>query len=142
MHNRLFDFGESSSTLADCPDVIKTPVKDLLTTGIAIISGSLPVGLCDEVRNGFIEFARRNSNICHRYQDKYDHYPRIINLHTAYKPLFELFRHNVAALAVQDYLFGDGTVLYTSLFYERGSSQAIHRDTPYFATRPEYRYRM
>jgi len=31
-------------------------------------------------------------------------------------------------------------VLYTSLFYERGSAQDVHRDTPYFTTRPEYRY--
>jgi ectoine hydroxylase-related dioxygenase (phytanoyl-CoA dioxygenase family) len=31
-------------------------------------------------------------------------------------------------------------VLYTSLFYERGSAQEVHRDTPVFVTRPEYRY--
>ena len=29
------------------------------------------------------------------------------------------------------------TSLYTSLFYETGSEQPIHRDTPLFCTRPE-----
>jgi hypothetical protein len=30
--------------------------------------------------------------------------------------------------------------LYSSIFYETGSQQSLHRDTPVFTTRPEYLY--
>ena len=139
MSNRLMD-AESAETLSDCPPAIATHVQELLTTGVTVIRHSLPTAMCDGIRNGFIDFAARNANIFGMYRDESGHYPRIINLHLIYKPLFELFRSNVATLMVQDYLFESETVLYTSLFYERGSSQTIHRDTPYFSTRPEYRY--
>jgi ectoine hydroxylase-related dioxygenase (phytanoyl-CoA dioxygenase family) len=138
--NRLLDLHDEQRTLSQCPRAVVAHVEDLLKTGVTIIRQSLPADLCDEIRNGFIEFATKNEAIFRPYRDEHGHYPRIVNLHTTYKSLFELFRCNVLALAVQDYLFDGETVLYTSLFYERGSSQPPHRDTPYFATRPEYRY--
>jgi phytanoyl-CoA hydroxylase len=139
MSNRLLNLIRGGRSTR-CPPAIAPHVEELQKTGVTIIRQSLPVALCDEIRNGFIDFAAKNANIFRTYQDEYGHYPRIVNLHLIYKPLFELFRRNVVALKVQDYFFEGETVLYTSLFYERGSSQAIHRDTPYFTTRPEYRY--
>lgn len=112
-----------AGTLIQCPRVIAPNVEELLKTGVTIIRQSLPAALCDEIRNGFIDFAAKNSNIFRMYQDEYGHYPRIINLHLIYKPLFELFRRNVTALMIQDYLFESETVLYTSLFYERGQAR-------------------
>jgi hypothetical protein len=105
-----------------------------------VIPAGLPCQLCDQIREGFVKFANQNRAIFDTYKDEYGHYPRIINLHTAYKPLFELFRRNEIALHLQDYLFGNEAVVYTSIYYERGSAQSIHRDTPYFSTKPEYRY--
>jgi phytanoyl-CoA hydroxylase len=140
MFNKLFDTADTGSTLSQCPEPIKPYVREILQTGITVIPASLPTDLCDQVRDGFVNFAEKNLEIFGLYKDEYGHYPRIINLHTAYKPLFDLFKSNEKALKVQDYLFGDETVVYTSLFYERGSAQSIHRDTPYFTTRPEYRY--
>jgi phytanoyl-CoA hydroxylase len=138
--NRLMDFSEQYSTFSQCPPTITTNVEELLTTGVTVIKDSLPAPVCDELRNGFIDFSSHNEEIFSLYRDQYGHYPRIVNLHTAYKPLFDLFERNSIALEIQDYLFDGESVLYTSLFYERGSSQSIHRDTPYFTTRPEYRY--
>jgi phytanoyl-CoA hydroxylase len=138
--DRLFDPHETGATLSQCPADIKTYVRDLLCTGFAIIPRSLPDRICDDVRNGFIDLAARNEDIFGQNRDEHGHYPRIVNLHTVYAPLFDLFRYNKIALAVQDYLFEAETVLYTSLFYERGSAQSIHRDSPVFTTRPEYRY--
>ncbi len=140
MTDRLFDVGESAATLLHCPVPIKHYVRQLLTTGVTVIPGSLPGTLCDEVRNGFIAFAKQNEEIFSLSRDEYGHYPRIVNLHTVYRRLFDLFQKNEIVLAVQDYLFGGETVVYTSLFYERGSAQEVHRDSPLFVTRPEYRY--
>ena len=68
------------------------------------------------------------------------HYPRIGNLHAAMPELVPLFTRNPIWLQVQDVLFGAPTALDTSLFYEVGSEQSMHRDTPLFTTRPEYLY--
>jgi phytanoyl-CoA hydroxylase len=140
MPNRLMNFADAERTLSQCPPAIRGYVTDLLQTGITVIRGALPAYLCDNLRDGFVDFAYRNPRIFNQYQDEYGHYPRIINLHVVFAPLFDLLQQNPIALGVQDYLFDSETVLYTSLFYERGSGQPVHRDTPYFATRPEYRY--
>lgn len=61
-----------------------------------------------------------------------------MNLHCALPELAALFTCN-PALPFLDLLLGEAT-LYTSLFYEKGSAQDIHRDTPYFWTNPGYRF--
>ncbi|MGD0569767.1 MAG: phytanoyl-CoA dioxygenase family protein [Candidatus Sulfotelmatobacter sp.] len=138
--NRLFDFHDERRTLSECPRSIAPHIEELVNDGVTVIPGSVPPTLCDEVLSGFMDFERKNETIFRPYRDEHNHYPRIVNLHMVYKPLFELFRRNVVALAVQDYLFERETALFTSFFYKRGSGFSIHRDTPFFATRPEYLY--
>jgi len=140
MSSRLFDFRDEQRTISECPRAIAPHIEELLTEGVTVIRRSVPATLCDEVRSGFLDFERKNEKIFRPYRDEHNHYPRIVNLHVVYKPLFELFRRNVVALAVQDYLFDRETVLYTSFFYKRGSGFSIHRDTPFFATKPDYLY--
>jgi ectoine hydroxylase-related dioxygenase (phytanoyl-CoA dioxygenase family) len=88
----------------------------------------------------FNEFAARNADYFDPFRDEFGYLHRIVNLHLAFRPLLKLFAAAKNALAFQDALFGGPTSVYTSLYYERGSSQTIHRDTPYFTTRPEYNY--
>jgi ectoine hydroxylase-related dioxygenase (phytanoyl-CoA dioxygenase family) len=64
---------------------------------------------------------------------------RMVNFHLIHKELQDIFALN-DALEVTDYFFGEPTTLYTSLYFEVGSAQAFHRDTPYFWTNPGYRY--
>jgi phytanoyl-CoA hydroxylase len=64
---------------------------------------------------------------------------RMVNMHLALPELQRLFERN-AALPVVDELFGEPTTLYTSLYFEIGSAQDPHRDTPYFWTNPGYAY--
>ena len=66
-------------------------------------------------------------------------YRRIVNLHSKLSSAKPLFSSNTA-LATTDYFFDESTTLYTSLFFERGSGQDCHRDTPYFWTNPGYGY--
>jgi ectoine hydroxylase-related dioxygenase (phytanoyl-CoA dioxygenase family) len=63
-----------------------------------------------------------------------------VNLHLVFKPMLKLFTDNPTSLGVQDAFFGKPTSIYTSLFFERGTGQPIHRDTPVFSTKPEYQY--
>jgi ectoine hydroxylase-related dioxygenase (phytanoyl-CoA dioxygenase family) len=72
--------------------------------------------------------------------DGFGHLYRVVNLHLAVDELANAFVNEVRGLAVCDRFFGARTALYTSLYYERGSEQDLHRDTPYFCTRPTGRY--
>jgi ectoine hydroxylase-related dioxygenase (phytanoyl-CoA dioxygenase family) len=111
-----------------------------LRDGYVVIPNSVAPEACDEILAEFRATEARNGHLFSPHLDSDGHYPRMINMHLAVPGLRRLFHENRMALALQDLLFGSETVLYTSLFYERGSGQDIHRDTPYFCTRPEYRY--
>jgi phytanoyl-CoA hydroxylase len=114
--------------------------RQLHDEGFAHIRAGFRDGLIEEVLASVKQALGRNDAIFGKHLDVDGHYPRIINLHMLHQPLLRLFAENPLALAVQDAFFKSRSSLYTSLYYERGSAQATHRDTPYFTTRPEYRY--
>ena len=121
-------------------DLVRDYLGQLLDDGVAHIAGGISAEIVGEVLQSVKECLRRNAAIFGPHLDADGHYPRIINLHVLHRILLRLFAESPVALAVQDAFFGARSCLYTSLYYERGSAQPIHRDTPYFSTRPEYRY--
>jgi phytanoyl-CoA hydroxylase len=123
-----------------CPPDIRPIVESFLDKGYAVIPNSLSADACDALVARFRSFERANHDKLAPFIGADGHYPRLVNIHLAMTELFDAFSRNPRALAIQDFLFDAETCLYTSLFYERGSTQPIHRDTPYFCTRPEYRY--
>ncbi|WP_460415320.1 phytanoyl-CoA dioxygenase family protein [Pseudomonas sp. microsymbiont 2] len=131
------DHGRRLETLE--PDV-RTHVKNLLEDGFTVIRNSFSREECAELIEKFKDFARKNSDKFSKYLDADGHYPRIANLHAAFTDLLKLFEQNTIAYKVQQAMFDATPSLYTSLFYERGSAQDIHRDTPYFSTKPEMYY--
>jgi len=94
--------------------------------------------LCDAAVSEFREIEAGHPNLFKRELD--GRYPRLINFHLASPALRRLYAENHTALAVQDAFFGEPSSLYTTLMYEKGSAQDLHRDTPYFTTRPEHKY--
>jgi hypothetical protein len=120
--------------------VVQGHLDHLRNEGFAHISGGLPAGLVEATLASVKEVLARNAPIFGPHIDADGHYPRLINLHILHQPLLNLFSRNPIALAVQDAFFGEPSAIYTSLYFERGTAQPIHRDTPYFTTRPEYRY--
>lgn len=114
--------------------------RQLHDEGFTRVRSGFPKGAVSEVLESVKRVLRQNQHIFGPHIDADGHYPRIINLHMAHRPLLRLFTENPLALAVQDAFFGSPSAIYTSLYYERGSAQSTHRDTPYFSTKPEYRY--
>ena len=82
----------------------------------------------------------RHQSLVEKNADEYGYLYRVVNLHLAIDELLEAFTANKSGLEVCDEFFGERTCLYTSLYYERGSEQDLHRDTPYFCTKPAGRY--
>lgn len=60
---------------------------------------------------------------------------RLTNSHFFSSEIRDMFTCN-SALEVCDLFFEKKTCVYTSLFFEAGSQQRIHRDSPYFRTEP------
>ena len=114
-------------------------VYSFLEQGFVVVPASVDAKTCDQAVTTFKRFAALNEDKLGPFRDAHGHYPRLVNFHLTIEELMPLFAAN-SALAITDFLFQAETVLYTSLFYERGSAQDVHRDTPYFTTRPEYRY--
>jgi phytanoyl-CoA hydroxylase len=125
---------------AQLDPIVKTHALEVVLKGYTIIKGALSPAACQDTIEAFHRFEQTNEPIFTPNRDAHGHYPRIVNLHCAMPDLLPLFARNKTWLAVQDALFGAPAALYTSLFYQVGSQQQLHRDTPVFCTRPEYLY--
>lgn len=126
--------------MSDIQALIEHHLAELHRDGVTVVRAGLPATLVEQTRLEFQAFARLNDDRFGRHRDADGHFPRIINLHLAFERLMDLFALNPVALGVQDGFFGRPSSIYTSLYYERGSAQPMHRDTPYFCTRPELQY--
>lgn len=125
---------------ANVSDEMKVYAEQFMRDGFIIFENDVSEDLCDNIVSGFYNFIEKNDHYFNNFKDEYGRLQRIINLHLAYTPLLKLFSRASKSIKFQDALFGEETSIYTSLYYERGSTQEIHRDTPYFTTRPEHKY--
>ena len=120
-------------------DDIRPEVEQFLNDGVAIVKAGVPREFALEMKAYFDEIKQLNAELFEQAKNEDGALQRLGNMHRAFPRFLELFTRN-RALAVQDYLFGAPTSLYTTLFFEQGSQQPFHRDTPLFCTRPEYTY--
>jgi phytanoyl-CoA hydroxylase len=119
---------------------IRERALEVIEQGYTVIPGAVSPKDCEAIINTFRRSEQANDAIFAKSRSPQGHYPRIVNLHYALPDLMRLFTRNPQLLATLDALFGAPASLYTSLFYEVGSEQPLHRDTPVFSTRPEYLY--
>lgn len=120
--------------------VIREQADRFMSDGYLIFENVIQKDMCDRVINEFKGLCARNREYFDSFRDEYGFLERIINIHLAMPVMVEMFASAVPVLAFQDAAFGAPTSIYTSLYYEKGSGQSLHRDTPYFTTRPEYCY--
>ena len=113
---------------------------NIVALGYTVIPNVVPPEHCRKVIGEFQKFYLQNAATFDQHRSNRGILPRFTNLHMALPIMTQLFTQNKLLLEVQDFLFGRPTSLYTSLYYERGSEQPAHRDTPVFCTRPEYNY--
>jgi len=107
--------------------------------GYVVVPAGAAPKLCHRASTDIDRFKARNRRAVTANADPAGHLVRVVTLHEVIESLQPLFAAN-AALAVCDEFFGAETALYTSLFFERGSEQKLHRDSRAFTTRPEGRY--
>ena len=123
---------------ADFSPVTRKALHDLRETGLAIIPQNVSSALCDQVVEAFRDFCRKNP-IHLSYCDEYGLHDRLCNLQIAYDEVADLALNQVV-LAILEAAFETKADVVGSLFFERGSEQDIHRDSPAFYTIPLNRY--
>jgi ectoine hydroxylase-related dioxygenase (phytanoyl-CoA dioxygenase family) len=116
-----------------------TDLAVLLREGYVVVEGAVPERLCQAANADLDEFKARNRRVVAENLRKTGALRRVVNLHLVIDSLAAVFSAN-GALDVCDRFFDAETVLYTSLMFERGSEQDLHRDSPAFVTRPEGNY--
>ncbi len=130
----------SDRAKATAPDAeTRRHALEMIERGYTVVEQSVSGDLCDRVVADFWHWCGENPEHAESFRDPYGHYPRLHNLQHASRNAELLFSRN-RALPVQDFCFGYRTALCSSLFYERGSGQTIHRDLPYFCTVPLHFY--
>ena len=117
-------------------DLNPAHLQALNNDGFAVVEGAIASELCARANAEIDEFKTRNRSVVAKNLDDAGRMFRVGNLHLASNAVASLFSDN-QALDVCDQFFGAETALYTSLLFERGSQQKLHRDSPLFVTRPE-----
>ncbi|HAL23755.1 MAG TPA: phytanoyl-CoA dioxygenase [Stenotrophomonas sp.] len=111
----------------------------LMRDGYVVVRQAIAPTLVEDINQRIARFKQRNAKAVTRNLDDHQRLYRIVNLHLVVDAMTALLTDN-AAIDVCDRFFGEPTTLYTSLYYERGSEQSLHRDTPVFCTSPGERY--
>lgn len=114
--------------------------NQLIDEGYAVIPSAVDVDVCEEALRQVDALKKAHADIVSKNADEFGHLYRVVNLHLALDGLKRAFVENHRGLEVCDRFFGEPTSLYTTLYYERGSEQDFHRDTPYFSTKPAGKY--
>lgn len=125
----------AASTL-DAPT--KASLEDLRTNGVAILKGNVPAELCDEVVRDFRKFCAVTPE-SGDYKDEHSLYERLACLHLVSESARRVAFHPTVVKIVEA-AFGRPLVVVGSLFFDKGSTQSVHRDTPAFFTNPLNHY--
>ncbi|NVK42975.1 MAG: phytanoyl-CoA dioxygenase family protein [Oceanospirillaceae bacterium] len=129
---------QSDTKYTELSDYWKNKINEFCLKGYVIFEDDSK-GLIESAVSWFDAWKERNDLYLKGFYDSQGCLPRMINFHEKSKALCELFSSS-NALKFQDIIFQEETVLYTSLLFEKGTSQPIHRDIPYFWTNPSNHY--
>lgn len=109
--------------------------RNLARDGFTHIPGSIAPALCDEVVRDFHSYCARHAAEAAKYADGYGQHSRLCNLHMESAAALSIALDETI-MRLLDFLFGRRAAAFSSLVFEKGSQQAIHRDGPYFHTAP------
>ena len=109
--------------------------EDIIGKGFAIIPGLIPEQLCDDTVVDFARYVDALGSRRERFKDQHGRYLRLVNFHL-HSDNARSIGLNPQIMNILDFLFGMKACIYTSLYFEYGTQQPIHRDSPFFETFP------
>ncbi len=105
---------------------------------LAILPGHIASQDCDAVIHDFLAYCEAHPESA-EYRDEFQLHERLACLHNSAESTLRVVT-DPATLAILDAAFSGPSMVVGSLFFEKGSTQSIHRDTPAFFTNPLNHY--
>ncbi|GBF50990.1 hypothetical protein LPTSP4_25210 [Leptospira ryugenii] len=111
-------------------------IKTFKDKGYVILSKLIPNQLCDELNQKFSKYVESNHEEARSAEDSFGFHSRLCNFHMFSSKAKEIAFHKTL-VSILDEIFSSEAVLCSSLYFEKGSEQRIHRDGPFFYTVPK-----
>lgn len=114
-------------------------VEKLNNHGYVILKNVLTPEECQAINQDFHNFCCENPDQSNLFLMDSNNHSRLCNMHiTSDAAKAAILKERV--LGVLDEFFGEKACVATSLYFEQSSEQALHRDTPFFHTRPNNKF--
>jgi len=126
---------EAVSRGAQYPSHYLKIAKEVITEGFTILKGVIDPCLCDGVVSDYQRYLETNRKYADQFVDGKGRHHRLVNFHLSSENAMKIGCHD-EIMRLLDYLFGYKAGIYTSLTFEYGTEQPIHRDAPFFHTFP------
>lgn len=127
---------EAVSRVASYPSHYLQIAREMMTEGFTILKAMIDPPLCDAVVSDYKRYLEINREYAEKYIDAKGRHHRLVNFHLTSENAMKIGCHE-EIMNVLDYLFGYRAGIYTSLTFEYGTEQPIHRDAPFFHTFPQ-----
>jgi phytanoyl-CoA hydroxylase len=130
------DTEEAKSKIFNIED---TALRDAMTSlredGFAVIPGVLTSEECEKAIEDYDLFCAQNHEEAEKFKMPSGFHTRLYNLHATSQNVRNIAL-NTKILNILDNVFPAKCALNSTLFFEQGSQQEIHRDTPFFTATP------
>lgn len=133
----LLDFVLGSRSKGSKP-VLHTAASaaaNLHEQGFVHLTGVLTAEECDRICDAFNAYVDEHKEEADQFVMQTGRHSRLTNMHLVSEAA-QLAISKPLVMETLDTFFSDRAFVATSLFFEQSSEQAIHRDTPFFHTRP------
>lgn len=107
----------------------------LIDDGFAILRGAVDLSLCDAVVAEYKTYITGTGSEIEKHKDGFGRVLRTVNFHLSSDVTADVATTD-NVMRVLDFLFGEEAAIYSSLYFEYGTQQPIHRDSPFFETFP------
>ena len=116
-------------------EVYAAGLLDLVKSGFAVFQGVMSQELCDAATADYRRFLQAQKHYADQYVDRFGRHNRLVNFHRTSEAALKLGA-SPFLMKFLDLVFGKKAGIYTSLTFEYGTEQPIHRDSPFFHTFP------
>lgn len=104
-------------------------------SGFLLLENLVPVSDVSQTLEDFNTFLISNEREASKFRDENGLHSRLCNFHLVSRAARKLLSDPLLNNLFKS-IFNDDPVIYSSLFFEKGSQQRIHRDVPFFFTKP------
>jgi phytanoyl-CoA hydroxylase len=113
-------------------------IQSLRENGFAVLKDNISASVCDELIADFKSYVSTREDAV-KYVDEYNLYDRLASFHLVSQPAQKIMT-NDRTLQLLRTIFDEDVSVVGSLYFDKGSTQDIHRDSPAFFTNPLNHY--